>query len=90
MGADNMEDLISVIIPVYNVQKYLKRCVNSVCRQTYKTLEIILIDDGSKDESSAICDHFAQKDKRVHVIHQQNAGVDNARNAGILASGGVT
>lgn len=83
-----MEDLISVIIPVYNVQKYLHRCLDSVRKQTYKNLEIILVDDGSTDKSPLICDRFAQKDKRIKVIHQKNAGVDRARNAGIQICGG--
>lgn len=79
---------ISVIIPVYNVEKYLRKCLDSVIGQTYQNLEIILIDDGSKDRSGAICDEYAEKDDRIICVHQQNAGVSKARNRGIeLASG---
>ena len=74
---------ISVIIPVYNVEKYLKRCLDSVVNQTYKNLEIILIDDGSTDNSGKICDEYAQKDKRIIVIHKENGGLSDARNKGL-------
>ncbi|HJA50079.1 MAG TPA: glycosyltransferase, partial [Candidatus Fusicatenibacter intestinipullorum] len=74
---------ISVIIPVYNVEKYLKRCLDSVINQTYKNLEIILIDDGSTDNSGKICDEYAQKDERIIVIHKENGGVSSARNKGL-------
>lgn len=74
---------ISVIIPVYNVEQYLSRCVNSVLGQTYYDLEIILVDDGSTDESGRICDSFLQVDKRIKVIHQSNCGVSSARNAAL-------
>lgn len=83
-----MQSLISVIIPVYNVQEYLEKCIESVLNQTYKNLEIILVDDGSTDNSPVICDDFAKQDKRVKVIHQTNHGVSNARNAGLNASTG--
>lgn len=83
-----MSELISVIIPVYNVSKYLTRCVESVLNQTYKEMEIILVDDGSTDGSAEICDHFAQLDKRVCVIHKQNGGISDARNCGISGSSG--
>lgn len=80
--------LVSVIIPVYNVAKILERCVNSVLTQTYKNLEIILVDDGSTDMSKQFCDVFAKKDPRVKVIHQANRGLSGARNAGLeLATG---
>jgi glycosyltransferase involved in cell wall biosynthesis len=83
-----MEVLISVIVPVYNVEKYLKRCIDSIINQTYKNLEIILIDDGSSDSSGEICDEYAILDLRIHVIHQKNKGLSAARNAGIeLATG---
>lgn len=80
--------LISVIIPVYKVEQYLSRCVESVLNQTYPNLEVILVDDGSPDGSGAICDAFATRDSRVRVIHKQNGGLSDARNAGIdMASG---
>ena len=80
--------LISVIIPVYNADEYLSECVDSVLKQTYKNLEIILVDDGSSDNSSAICDDYSLRDNRVKVIHKENGGVSSARNAGIeMASG---
>lgn len=81
-------ELISVIIPVYNAEQYLKKCLLSVCEQTYKDLEILLIDDGSTDASSSICDRFALEDCRIHVIHQGNGGVSHARNVGISSSNG--
>ncbi len=78
-----MKELISVIIPIYKVEKYLENCVNSVLQQTYENLEIILIDDGSTDRCPQICDEFAKKDKRVKVIHKPNGGLSDARNAGL-------
>ena len=79
---------ISIIVPVYNVEKYLKECIESLINQTYKDLEILLIDDGSKDNSGKICDEYANKDKRIKVIHQENSGVSKTRNYGIeLATG---
>lgn len=80
--------LISVIVPVYNAEKYLHRCMDSILNQTYKNLEIILIDDGSKDSSGTICDAYAAKDSRIKVIHQENSGVSAARNAGLDAAFG--
>lgn len=77
------KSLISVIIPVYNVKTYLSEMLDSVINQSYDNLEIIIIDDGSTDGSGEICDDYAKKDKRVHVIHQKNQGVSAARNAGI-------
>lgn len=82
------ETLISVIIPVYNVEKYLVRCVDSILAQTYQNLEVILVNDGSKDGSGSICDEFAQKDSRVRVIHKANGGLSSARNAGMDAAKG--
>lgn len=79
---------ISVIIPVYNREKSLKKCLDSVMGQTYKNLEIILVDDGSKDSSGVICDEYAAGDSRIKVIHQQNAGVAAARNAGLAMATG--
>ena len=80
--------LISVIVPVYKVEQYLHRCVDSILAQTYTNLEIILIDDGSPDRSGEICDEYAAKDSRIRVIHQENAGVSAARNAGLDACTG--
>ncbi len=77
------DPLISVIIPVYNVEDYLDKCLESVVNQTYKNLEIILIDDGSTDSSGKMCDAWAKKDKRIKVIHQKNGGLSAARNTGI-------
>lgn len=78
-----MEEKISVIVPVYNVEKYLERCVESIFKQTYKNIEIILVDDGSTDNSGKICDKFLKKDERVKVIHKENGGLSDARNAGL-------
>ena len=75
--------MISIIIPVYNVEKFLPQCIDSILAQTYKDFELILVDDGSPDGSPAICDSYAQRDERVRVIHQKNAGVSAARNNGI-------
>ena len=74
---------ISVIIPVYNAEKYLRRCIDSVLAQTYKDFELLLIDDGSKDSSGAICDEYAAQDARVRVFHKENGGVSSARNVGL-------
>lgn len=82
------EPLVTVIIPVYNVEKYLDRCVESVVGQTYRNLEILLIDDGSPDNCPAMCDAWAQRDSRIQVTHQKNAGVGMARNAGIEKASG--
>lgn len=75
--------LVSVIVPVYNVENYLRRCLDSIVCQTYKNLEIILIDDGSTDESGKICDEYAKKDERIKVIHKENEGLSSARNTGV-------
>ena len=83
-----MEKLISIIIPIYNVEKYLKKCIESVINQTYKNIEIILINDGSTDGSGKICDEYAIKDKRIKVSHNENGGVAVARNKGIKMSTG--
>lgn len=80
--------LLSVVVPVYNVEEYLARCVDSILNQTYRNLEVILVDDGATDSSGSICDDFAAKDSRVRVIHKKNGGLSSARNAGIdMASG---
>lgn len=83
-----MNDLISVIVPVYKVEKYLNKCIDSIINQTYKNLEIILIDDGSPDNCGKICDEYAKKDKRINVMHKENGGVSSARNAGISSAQG--
>ena len=75
--------LISVIVPVYKVEKYLNRCIDSIVNQTYKNLEIILVDDGSPDDCPSICDEWAKKDDRIKVIHKVNEGLAEARNTGI-------
>ena len=83
-------DRISVIIPVYKVEKYLDRCIQSVVSQTYHDLEIILVDDGSPDRCGKICDEWAEKDGRIKVIHKKNGGLSDARNAGLdIASGSL-
>ncbi|TVY05633.1 glycosyltransferase family 2 protein [Paenibacillus cremeus] len=79
---------ISVVIPVYNVEKYLQRCIDSILSQTFQEFEVILIDDGSKDSSGQICDEYAKKDKRIKVVHKENARVSAARNDGIKMAKG--
>ena len=79
----NKEPLISVIVPVYNVEKYLRRCVDSIMNQKYNNLEIILIDDGSTDKSGQICDEYECKDNRIKVFHKKNGGISSARNLGL-------
>ncbi len=75
--------MVSVIIPIYNVEKYLSRCLESIINQTYRDMEIILVDDGSTDESGRVCDEYAQKDSRIVVYHKTNGGLSDARNYGI-------
>ncbi len=84
----NNTPLISVIVPVYNVEKYLDQCIESIVNQTYKNLEIILVDDGSPDNCPAICDEWAKKDSRIKVIHKRNGGGGEARNFGLDISQG--
>lgn len=83
-----MNVLISVIVPVYKVEKYLDRCVESIAVQSYRNLEIILVDDGSPDKCGSMCDSWTAKDQRIRVIHKQNGGLSDARNTGIQASKG--
>lgn len=88
MNANISGPLISLIVPVYNVKDYLKTCLQSILEQTYKNLEIILVDDGSDDGSSSICDEFARMDQRIKTIHLPHSGVSAARNAGLAAATG--
>ena len=74
---------ISVIVPVYKVEKYLDRCIESIVNQTYPDLELILVDDGSPDNCPALCDAWAERDERIRVIHKKNGGLSSARNAGM-------
>jgi glycosyltransferase involved in cell wall biosynthesis len=78
-----VEDLVSVIVPVYNAEKYLKSCIDSIVNQTYNNLDIILVDDGSTDESGKICNEYACIDGRINVIHKPNGGIGDARNTGL-------
>lgn len=84
----NENCLVSVIVPIYNVGDYVSKCIQSICEQTYSNIEIILVDDGSTDNSGKICDAYAKKDMRIKVIHKKNAGVSAARNTGINKSMG--
>lgn len=83
-----MNPLISVIVPIYNVEKYLSKCIDSIINQTYKNLEIILVDDGSPDNCPKICDEYEKKDSRIKVIHKENGGLSDARNAGMKIAKG--
>ena len=82
------EDLISIVIPVYKVEKYLEKCIESVLKQTYTNLQIILVDDGSPDNCGKICDEYAKRDSRIDVIHKVNGGLSEARNVGISKAKG--
>ena len=84
----NNDYLVSVIVPIYNVELYLSKCINSIINQTYSNLEIILVDDGSTDNCGIICDKYAKEDNRIVVIHKSNGGLSSARNAGLDASNG--
>ena len=83
-----MRELVSVIIPVYNVEKYLRECIDSVLKQSYENMEILLIDDGATDLSGEICDEYELKDNRIRVIHQENQGLSGARNTGFYQAKG--
>lgn len=83
------ENTISVVVPVYNVEKYLVRCIESIINQSYKNLEIILVDDGATDNSGAICERYAECDSRIKVIHKKNGGLSSARNAGLAVAQGA-
>lgn len=78
-----MQDLISIVVPIYNVEQYLSRCIDSILNQTYKNIEVLLINDGATDNSGKICEQYAVKDKRIRVIHKENGGLSDARNVGI-------
>ena len=82
------EPLISVLVPIYKIDRYLGICVESLLNQTYKNLEIILVDDGSPDRCPEICDLYASKDARIKVIHKPNGGLVSARKAGLMAAKG--
>lgn len=82
------DEIVSVIIPVYNAEKYLRRCLDSVQNQTYKNIEVILVDDGSTDGSPQICDEYAKNDFRIKAYHKKNGGVADARNYGLTKMSG--
>ena len=81
-------ELVSIVVPIYNVEKYLDKCVESICAQTYAKLEIILVDDGSPDHCGQMCDVYAKKDSRIKVIHKKNGGLRDARNEGVKQATG--
>ena len=81
--------LVSVIVPVYNVENYIEKCLESIVNQTYKNLQIILVDDGSTDKSGEICDKYVKMDERVEVIHKENNGLVSARKSGIVRAKGI-
>ena len=83
-----MEEQVSIVVPVYNVGQYLRACLDSLVAQTYRNLEIILVDDGATDGSGEICEEYARKDGRIRVIHKENGGLSDARNRGIRSAGG--
>ena len=83
-----MEKLISIIIPAYNVETWIEKCIDTVRSQTYRNLEIIIIDDGSKDGTGSLCEGLADQDERITLLHQENKGVSEARNQGIKHSNG--
>ena len=84
----SMEKMLTIVVPVYNVQKYIYKCEDSILSQTYKNIEVILVDDSSPDECGTICDKYAEKDKRVRVIHKKNGGLSSARNSALDIANG--
>ena len=84
-----LNDTVSIIVPIYNKEKYLEKCLDSILGQTYRDLEIILVDDGSTDNSLAICQRYAEKDLRIKIYHKPNGGVSSARNLGLEKSTGT-
>ena len=88
IGQEDQTELISVIVAAYNIADYIEKGVRSVCAQTYRNLEILVVDDGSTDMTGSICDRLAEEDKRIRVIHKKNGGLADARNAGLQAAGG--
>ena len=80
--------LISVIVPIYNVEQYVEKCIQSIVNQTYKNIQILLIDDGSTDNSGKICDEYAKKDSRIEVVHKRNEGLVRARKEGLNRANG--
>ena len=83
-----MQELVSIVVPIYNVQDYIERCVHSIIEQTYHNIEILLIDDGSTDDSGKLADEYAKKDERIKVFHKKNGGLSDARNYGVSMSSG--
>ena len=79
---------VSIVVPIYNVEKYLEQCIDSIINQTLKDIEIILVDDGSPDNCPKMCDNYAKKDSRIKVVHKKNGGLSSARNAGIEVATG--
>ena len=88
MKNNNNQNLVSVIVPVYNILDCLERCVDSLLAQTYKEIEILLVDDGSTDGTGTLCDQLAEKDSRIRVFHKENGGSSSARNVGIQQARG--
>lgn len=88
MSVKMNKKLVSIVVPIYNVEEYLQECVDSICAQTYKNMEIILVDDGSTDGSPDICDTYKKKDSRICVIHKENGGLSDARNCGLNVATG--
>ena len=84
----NSEVFLSVIVPIYRVEKYLRKCIDSILEQSYKDIELILVDDGSDDSCPQICDDYAGTDSRIKVIHKENGGLSSARNAGMQIARG--